>query len=98
LGSLYHLKAQTTRRLEFGTWVAPPEIAGTEKNDDVKVQVLVTAVEAISLFAGAADAAFAFVRSAWRKIFGGFPVTVSPGNARIAAIKMGLAINKLICI
>ena len=46
-------------------------------------------------FAGAAAAVFTFARCVCMKIFGGCPVTILPGNARIAVIRMDLATNRL---
>ena len=44
--------------------------------------------------AGAAGVVSISVSNAWMKIYGGCPATPSPGNARIAEIRMDLGINK----
>ena len=45
-------------------------------------------------FAGVAAAVFKFVKHACMPTFGACPVIISPGNVRIAVIRMDSAINE----
>ncbi len=54
----------------------------------------VIAAEENFLFVGTADVDSVFARSVWKKMSGVCPVTGSPGNVRIAAVRMASATSE----